>query len=45
MLPGDSVTIYIDGLSTPFTDQPTDSFKITTYNAINGFSYLIDQAT
>jgi hypothetical protein len=41
---GKKLTLKISGLNTPRTNEPTDSFEVTTFNKINNFNFFIDGA-
>ena len=38
------ITIKISGFNTPRTNDPTDSFEITSFNKISNFNFFIDGA-
>lgn len=40
--PENKISVKISGLNTPYTDQPTDSFRVSTFNMINGDYFFID---
>ena len=41
---GDKIEVSIEGLRTPMTSAPTDSFSIATYNYVDGtFYFYIDK--
>lgn len=38
------IVLKISGLDTPRTNEPTDSFEVTSFNKINNFNFFIDGA-
>ena len=44
--PDNMIEVKIRGLSTPFTIEPTDSFKVSSFNLVNGqYFYFVDQVS
>ena len=39
-----NIQIMVSGFNTPFTDEATDSFEVSTFNKISGMYFFIDTA-